>query len=450
MAGLIGNPAALIACVTFITVIVVAITEWIPLMLVCFLGALTLVLTNVMTLQEAIGYISKSHDTLGLFFGVMVLVRSFQPTRIFEYIATQVVLWAKGRGDRLLLGIVGITTPICAILPNATTVMLIAPLIPAMASEIGVDFIPLMILLVLVSNSAGLLTLVGDPATFIVGSGVNLSFTDYLARLSLGGVLAIAAIIAILPILYRRIWKTRLETLSDLPHPEINHPKALLSGGIIMLAVLTFFAVGEMMPVTIKPATVALFGAALALLIAHLNKIETVPHILRDIDWSTLIFFMSVFVLIGGLQKTGVISQLSTVFAAVLGTNIALGVVILVFVVGAISSVVPNIPLVVALMPLLKDYLVDVNLMPAEMAQPGYAGQFPPNVLPLFYAMMFGATLGGNGTLFGAASNVIAAGVAEQNGRVMTFGRFLKYGLPVATLQLVVVAIYLFVRFWPA
>jgi Na+/H+ antiporter NhaD/arsenite permease-like protein len=441
------NSPAIIATILFLGVIFLAITEWMPLMLAALLGALLLVITNVMTLNEAIAYIGNSHGTLGLFFGVMVLVRAFQPTQIFEYLGTQIVIWARGRGDRLLIGIVAITTPLCAMLPNATTVMLIAPLIPPMALEIGVDFVPLLILLVLVANSSGLLTIVGDPATFIVGDGINLSFTDYLLRLSFGGVLAILTVILTLPFLFRGIWRTRLATLTNLPHPQINHPKTLALGGLVMAGVLIFFVVGDMLPIPVAPATVALFGATLALLLAHQTKIDRVDRILADLDWSTLIFFMSIFVLIGGLEKTGVIDRLSDFLALVLGRNIEVGAIAIVFLTGIISSVIPNIPLVVAMMPLLKRYLVEVGMISTTMAQPDYTGQLPPAVLPLFYAMMFGATLGGNASVIGASANIIAAGIAKQHGQPISFHRFLKYGIPVASLQLVVSALYILIRF---
>ncbi|GET42691.1 ArsB/NhaD family transporter [Microseira wollei] len=441
------NWQAIIATATFIGVIFLVMTEWIHLTIAAFLGALLLVFFNVMTLPEAIGYIGQSHGTLGLFFGVMVLVRAFEPTKIFDYLATQMVLLAKGRGNLLLLGIVGITTPICAVLPNATTVMLLAPLIPPMAEEVGVNFVPLLILMVFVANSAGLLTIVGDPATFIVGDAINLSFTDYLLRLSLGGVIAVVTVVATLPFLFRKIWNTKLENLNQLPHPQINHPRVLAVGGLIVAFVLLFFVIGEALPVPISPAAVALLGAALAMLLAHHTKIDTVNHILRDLDWSTLIFFMSIFVLIGGLQKTGVVQGLSGVLATILGTNIALGSIVILFFVGLISSVVPNIPLVVAMVPLLKQYIVNVGLVGAEVLSPDFQGQFPPEVLPLFYAMMFGATLGGNGTLVGASSNIVAAGIAEQHGRRISFKRFLRYGIPVMTLQLITSALFVIVRF---
>jgi Na+/H+ antiporter NhaD/arsenite permease-like protein len=156
---------------------------------------------------------------------------------------------------------------------------------------------------------------------------------------------------------------------------------------------------------------------------------------------------MAVFVLVGGLQKTGVINSLSGVLAVVVGTNIAFGSILLLFVVGLLSSVVPNIPLVVAMVPLLKQYLVNVGLAGPEVLALDFQGQFPIDTLPLFYAMMYGATLGGNGTLLGASANIVAAGISEQHGKTISFKRFLKYGLPVMGVQLVTAAVYVGIAF---
>ncbi|AUB37559.1 Na+/H+ antiporter NhaD or related arsenite permease [Nostoc flagelliforme CCNUN1] len=216
---------------------------------------------------------------------------------------------------------------------------------------------------------------------------------------------------------------------------------------VIVFFVLLFFVIGESLPVPISPAAAALLGAALALLLSHHSKIDSVNNILRDVDWSTLIFFMSIFVLIGGLEKTGVINSLSAVLAAILGKNIILGSLVLLFSVGILSSVVPNIPLVVGMVPLLKQYIVTVGLAPSEVLAQDFQGQFPPEVLPLFYAMMFGATLGGNATLVGASSNIVAADIYEQHGRRISFKTFLHYGIPVMVLQLVGSALYVLVRF---
>jgi Na+/H+ antiporter NhaD/arsenite permease-like protein len=438
---------AWIAAGTFIGAIALIMLEQLHITVIALLGALILVFTHVITLNEAVAYISRSHATLALFFGVMVLVRAFEPTKIFDFLATQIVTIAKGQGKLLLLGIVAVTTPVCAVLPNATTVMLLAPLIPPIAQDIGIDFVPLLILMVFVANSAGLLTLVGDPATFIVGDAINMTFLEYLQKLSLGGVVAVLTVTLMLPWLFPDIWRIKFDHLEDLPHPKINHPRVLFLGGILVAFVLIFFVVGESFPVPVSPAAVALMGATFALLLAHQSKIDTVQNILKDVDWSTLIFFMCIFVLIGGLEKTGVIGSLSGVLAAILGKNIALGSILLIFFVGLVSSVVPNIPLVVAMVPLLKQYLVNVGFTGAEVLDPNFTGQFPPEVLPLFYAMMYGATLGGNGTLVGASSNIVAAGIAEQHGGKMTFRRFLKYGIPVTIVQLLTATVYVAIFF---
>jgi Na+/H+ antiporter NhaD/arsenite permease-like protein len=442
-----GSFAAVSSLSVFLGVLVCIMTERLQLTIAAMLGALLLLFLNVLTLTEAVDYIAQSYATLALFFGVMVMVRSFEPTGIFAYLATQMVRMAGGQGKRLLLGIVAITTPTCAVLPNATTVMLLAPLLPPIATELRVNFVPLLILLVFVANSAGLLTLVGDPATFIVGNAVNISFLDYLKSLSLGGVLAIAAIVIMLPILFPTIWHKQLDNLAQLPHPRVNHPRMLILGGIIVALVLTLFVVGETLPVPISPATVALAGAALCLLITHHSRIDSIQNILRDLDWSTLLFFMSVFVLIGSLEKTGVLSAASSVLALILGHNIALGSILVLLLVGGLSSLVPNIPLVVAMVPLLKEYVVTVGLATPDILDPNFAGNLPIEVLPLFYAMMYGATLGGNGTLIGASSNIVAAGVAEQHGKSISFRTFLRYSLPITAVQLTLMALYVLLRF---
>ena len=164
-------------------------------------------------------------------------------------------------------------------------------------------------------------------------------------------------------------------------------------------------------------------------------------------DWSTLLFFMSIFVLIGGLQHSGVLSSAAGVLAWLLGKNIALGAIVLLFSVGLISSVVPTIPLVVAMVPLLKEYIVNAGFVGAEILVPGSTLPLPPEVLPLFYAMMYGATVGGNGTLVGASANVVAAGISEQHGKPISFQRFLYYGLPTMGLQLLVLAAYVSIAF---
>ncbi|OYQ63620.1 transporter [Pseudanabaena sp. SR411] len=441
------NWQAIFTGVTFVVVIILIVTERVHLTIAAFLGALLLVAAKIMSLEEATRYVGRSYATISLLFGVMVMVRAFEPTKIFDYLAVQIVLLSKGKGSRLLLAIVGITSLVCALLPNATTITLLAPMIPPLAKVIGIDFVPLIILMVVVSNSAGLLTLVGDPATFIVGNAINVSFADYLMRLSFVGVISIAIIVCTLPFLFGKIWRKNIEISDRIEVPKINHPRTLIIGGLISLFVLVLFVMGESLPTPISPAAVALLGAGLSLFLSHHNKIDSINHVLRDVDWSTLLFFMSTFVLIGGLQKTGLIAQASSLFASALGTNIALAAIVVLISVAVISSVIPNIPLVVAMVPMMKEYLVNVDLAPSWILVTNFNGQFPDEVLPLFYAMMFGATLGGNATVVGASANIVGAGISEIHGKSISFSRFAKYGIPIAALQILGAAIFISVRF---
>ncbi|NJK72238.1 MAG: transporter, partial [Synechococcaceae cyanobacterium SM2_3_60] len=162
-----------LAITAFLGVMALVITEVTHLMIAALLGALLLIFSNVLNLPEAIDYISRGHQTLALFLGVMILVRSFEPTKVFDHIAIRVLILAQGSGKLILLSIVALTSVICSVLPNATTVLLLGPLLPPIATKLGLEFIPLLILMVLTANSAGLLTLVGDPATYIVGDAIN-------------------------------------------------------------------------------------------------------------------------------------------------------------------------------------------------------------------------------------------------------------------------------------
>jgi Na+/H+ antiporter NhaD/arsenite permease-like protein len=183
---------------------------------------------------------------------------------------------------------------------------------------------------------------------------------------------------------------------------------------------------GETLPNPIAPPAVALVGAALVLLIAYWTGLDRVRDILRDVDWETLLFFVCIFVLVGALEKTGVIGALGKAMEKSFGSNVVLASLLLLGGIGILSSIIPNIPLVVAMVPLVKEYAVGAGLTTPAAIEAGYR-QMPGTVLPLFFAMCLGATLGGNATLLGASSNIVAGGICAQNGRPLTFMTFLRY-----------------------
>jgi Na+/H+ antiporter NhaD/arsenite permease-like protein len=429
-----------IAIGTFVGVVALLLFDVTHLTIAAMLGAILIVLVNVMNLSQAIGYIGQSHSTLALFFGIMVLVRSFEPTKVFDWLAVRVIKLTKGNGTYLLLAVVALTTVFSAFIPNATTVILLAPVIPPIAAILAIDAVPLLILMVITANSAGLLTFLGDPVNYIVGERIGLNFIKYMQTMSLSGVVAIITLLCFLPLLFRDTWGKQLGSMDHLPDPQINHPRVLICGCMIVGLVLVVTIVGENFPVPIAPATVALAGALLALILSHHSRIDTVPHILRDVDWSTLIFFMGFFVMVGSLEKTGVVDVLSEFMVGLMGKNIALACIVLVLVTGVISSVAPNIPLVVAMVPLVREYINSSGLG-------GGGAVVSAQVLPLYYSMAIGASLGGNGTLAGASANIVAAGIAESHNLKISFQRFLIYGVPITLAQLATACLFVGVAY---
>jgi Na+/H+ antiporter NhaD/arsenite permease-like protein len=436
----------LLTTVAFASVLLLIAFDLAHPTLAAILGAALLVATGVVSLSRAVTFVAEAHATIALFFGGMVIVRVFAPTRIFEYLGMQVYRRSKGSGKRLIVGIIAVTAPICAFLPNATTVILLAPVIVQISEYFEIDFAPLLILLVFVANSAGLLTLVGDPASFLIGDAIRIGFVGFLKAASPGGVLAILALVAATPFLFRSIWTLQRNDQMTSEPPKILFPRAVAAGGLIIVLEVVLFVFGEYLSVPLYPAAVSLLGSALALAIAQQTHIDTIENILSDIDWSTLIFFMCAFVMVGAMADHGVMSHPARAMTVLFGQNVARATIALVFLVGALSALVPNIPLVVGMVPVVKAYSVTIGLAPASFMS-AYSQALTGPALPLFLAMMFGATLGGNATMIGASSNMIAVGVSAQNGRRIKFPEFARYGIPVVAVQLAVSALYLAARF---
>ncbi|HET6184886.1 MAG TPA: SLC13 family permease [Acetobacteraceae bacterium] len=444
MFGLSGQ--AEIAIGVFTAVILAIASNRLHLTVAALLGTIVLLLTGVLSAQEASASINPAEATIALFFGGMVVARTLVPTGVFDYLGALAQRVIGGDGRRLLAVIIVLAAPICAFLPNATVVIMLGPLVINICNRLRLDFTQPVLLLVFIANSAGLLTLVGDPATFIVGNAIRLSFADYLSLLSAGGLLAILAVAALLPLVFRLTWRERQPERETVALPPITRPFALAACSAVLAVMIALFMFGESIDPPVSPPAVAVIGSGFVLLIAFTTKLDSVREILRDVDWETLLFFICIFVLVGALDRTGVIGALGNSMGSWLGTNLLVASLVLLFGIAVLSSVIPNIPLVVAMVPLVKQYAIGAGLATqAEMAA-GY-GHIPASVLPLFFAMCFGATLGGNATLLGASSNIVASGICAQAGRPISFLTFLRYGAPIALMQLVVTGLYVVLRF---
>jgi Na+/H+ antiporter NhaD/arsenite permease-like protein len=422
-------------------VILLIALDLVDMVVAALLGVSLMLALGLLTTDDLLAAAVTAGGPLALLFGGMVVARVLGKTGIFDRFGERMLRATAGSGRRFLLLLVGFVAVICAFLPNATTVILVAPIIIAVARALKVDFVGPLILTAIVSNSAGMLTLVGDPATFLVGSSIGMSFGQYLQQVSLGGLLAVLAIVPLLPWLMPEVWRVQVTLPPAAPAPGIQRKGfVLLALGALAVMVLLFLF-GELLPTQIVPPAVAIIGASLALLVIYGARVEPVDAVLRDIDWKTLVFLGAIFCLVQAFTKTGLLQGLSLQLYESFGAEMTQVALLLLAGIGVLSSLLANIPVVAASLIMTKGYLVAAEVVP-ELALAGGFVDWPAATVPVFIAMMFGATLGGNATLIGASANIVSVGICAAQGERVTFGRFLRYGLPITLVQLTMGAAY--------
>ena len=377
----------------------------------------------------------------------MVVARILATTGIFERVGRLFLRATKGSGKRFLLGLLVLVVPLCAVLPNATVVILLAPIIIQVAQALKVDFVGPLVLTAIISNSAGLLTLVGDPATFLVGSAIGMTFTQYLQRVSMGGLLSVLVLIPLIPRVLGEVWRVQRDVPATLQPEPLKRPVFAVMSLLVLGVMIVLFLIGEQLPMRVVPPAVAIVGASLALLAVYSAKVEPVEHVFKDIDWKTLLFLICMFTMVQAFTKTGILRALSQHLYQSFGVNLLVVGLVMLAGIGTASSLLANIPVVAASILMVKGYFVTAELVPEEALGTLFT-DWPAATLPVFVAMMFGATLGGNATLIGAAANVVSAGICAAHGQPLSFARFLRYGVPLTLCQLVVSALYVLVLFY--
>jgi Na+/H+ antiporter NhaD/arsenite permease-like protein len=428
----------------FVAVILLIAFDLIDMTVTALLGVSVLIVFGILDGSDLMPIVHTAGGPLALLFGGMVVARVIGKTGIFEWIGEAFLRATGGSGKRFLLLIVALVAPVCAVLPNATAVILVAPVIVGVCLAFEVDFVGPLIITAIVSNAAGMLTLVGDPATFLVGSAIGLSFTDYLRMVSLGGLLAVLAVVPLLPWLLPKIWAARVTLPTERPRIVIERPGFLALALLVLLTMVILFLVGESLPTRIVPPQVAIIVAALALLVVYGTRIEPVGAVIRDVDWKTLVFLGGIFTLVRAFIKTELLQGLSIQIYQWFGADLLSVAFLSLAGIGILSSLLANIPVVAAALVMITGYLVAAQAVPEIALAPGFVN-WPNVTLPVFVAMMFGGTLGGNATLIGASANVVAAGICASRGRHVSFMQFLRIGLPIAVVQLSVGALYVWV-----
>ncbi len=437
----------IIIIVVFLGVIAAIAFDVIDMLVAALLGVCVLIFAGIFAMQDILNVTRVAAGPLALLFGGMVVARVLVPTGLFEYVGSRYLLTTRGSGKRFLLSLFLLVGPLCAVLPNATTVILLAPIIIRVARALDTDFVGPMVVTSIISNSAGLLTLVGDPATFLVGSSVGMTFLQYLRKMSLGGLLALVVLVPLLPWLLKDVWQVKRALPADLKPEPLQRPYLCLLALLILALMMVLFIFGDYIPTRIVPPAVAIIAASLGLLLICEAKVEPITNVLADVDWRTLLFLICLFSLVEAFTKTGFLQGMSQLLYLWFGTNLLLISVVILMGVGFFSSVLANIPVVAVMLLMVKGFFVSAQLVP-ETALAATFVSWPAAVMPVFAAMMFGGTLGGNATLIGASANVVAAGICASHGQRVSFATFLRYGLPLTVCQLAVSLLYVLALFY--
>ena len=424
----------------FTAVILLIAFDLIDMAVAALLGVCVLIVFNILDGSDLMPIVHTAGGPLALLFGGMVVARVISKTGIFEWLGDALLRATGGSGKRLLLLIFALLLPLNAFLPNATVVILVAPIIIRVCQTLKVDFVAPLIVTAIISNAAGMLTLVSDPATFLVGRALGVSFIDYLQMVSLGGLLAALVVVPFLPRLLPEVWNVRV-TLPPSTPVTIQYPGFLVLSLLVVLMMVALFIVGESLPTRIVPPQVAIIGASLALLVVYSVRIEPVSEVIRDVDWKTLVFLGAIFTLVQAFIKTDLLQGLSIQFYHWFGTEFTLVALVTLFSIGTIGFVVANIPLVATALVMIQGYLVAAEAVPEIALAAGFT-DWPGATLPVFVAMMFGGTLGGNATLIGASANIVAVGICAAHGHRVSFMQFLRIGLPITVVQLSIGALY--------
>jgi Na+/H+ antiporter NhaD/arsenite permease-like protein len=413
---------AVLAVTIFLAALAAIALEWVHRTKVALVGAGLMVVLGVLDQEHAVEAVDWS--TLGLLAGMMILVGLTERTGVFTYVALRVAQLSRGRPFMLVLLLAGVTGLLSAFLDNLTAILLIVPITLLLADLLGISALPLVIVEVLASNIGGTATLIGDPPNIMIGTRVEeLSFLDFIVNLAPVALVTLAAASLLLYLMFRRQLVVAPERAREIARidpardvrgrPYVGRSIAVLGGTIVAFFLHTLLH--------LEPAVVALGGATVLLLVAA----DDVEEALERVEWSTIFFFIGLFVMVGGLEQRGVVERVAEGLADVTGGSRTGEALAILWGAAAGSALVDNIPFTAAMIPVVE-----------TLQEDGFDDS-------LWWALALGACFGGNATLIAAAANVAAAGVLERSGQPLSFGRFLAAGLPVTMLSLVIATAYL-------
>ena len=392
---------------------------------VALLGAALVVVSQTIDQEEAVAAID--FNTIGLLAGMMLIVRLTEPTGVYNYLAIRAGQLSRGRPFVLVAALAGTTALLSAFLDNLTTMLLIVPITFLLADTLDIRPIPLVIIQIIASNIGGTATLIGDPPNILIAGATDLSFLDFIVNLAPVAAVTFVVVTGLLYLAFRRSFRidreARRRVMSlDASRSIEDHDELRRTLPIAVLTILAFFVQGA---IGIEPATVALTGATVMLLVTR----QSLEEALAGIQWATLFFFLGLFVMVGALVETGAIGEVTDAVASVTGGDRSAELLGITWVSAVGSAFVDNIPFTTAMIPVVEE-------LRGDSGDNAY-----------WWALSLGACFGGNATLIAAAANVAAAGMAERAGRPIGFVQFLKVGVPATLLSIAIATLYIAIRY---
>lgn len=411
----------------FLIAYFIIITEKVHRTVIALFAAALMVVLGIISQHQAIEGID--FNMLGILIGMMVIVGIAKHSGIFQYIAIWAAKAGKGKPIPIFLLLAVITMVFSAILDDVTTVLLMVPVVFVIAQNLRVSPKPYLFSAIMLANIGGAATLIGDQPNILIGSAANLSFNDFLIHMGPIALIVGVLTLGLLALLHRKEMvtnKAAQKTIMQFQPRDAITNKSLLVKSLIVLALvilgfLTHNATG------IEGATLALSGAALLLLIT-LHEPE---EYIRDIEWTTIFFFVGLFIMVTGLEHVGAIELLANKLIEVTGGNFGVLMISTLWGSAIFSAIVDNVPFVAIMIPLIKELGVATSL----------------NITPLWWALAMGADFGGNATLIGASANVVVSGMAEKAGHKLSFVEYMKTAVPLSLLAIILSTVYVCIRY---
>jgi Na+/H+ antiporter NhaD/arsenite permease-like protein len=403
-----------------------AVAVW----LVHYVGGAFFPTLRIVDFEEAMRFVDW--NVIFLILGMMIFMALFSETGVFACLAFRAFRLARGNAWLLGMILVSLTGLLSAFLNDVTAILLMVPLSIQIAQTVGVHPFAYVIPQVLASNIGGAATIIGDPPSTIVGSHLGLGFAEYMVNMAPIALFCMIVLLALTSILYLREFLGSRERLSPglvaqmESAARVTDMPLLRKASLVGLLTVIMFFTGDLFE--LPPSVIALAGAAALIVWVR----PDMHRMLREVDWTTLVFFIGIFVVVGGLEKTGVIAWLAGIIGDLAGDKLSIASVLMIWIPGVASGMVANIPFTVAALPI-ADYLT--------MSIPGAENHV------LYWALILGADLGGNATYLGSAPNIVAIGLLAQAGYRLSFGRFMRDGAPVTAATLLLATVWLLISY---